>query len=533
MRQFLQKYPFFLPFILLLFFAGGLYLGKYISAKEHQNKIITGTQGNKITDILEMIEDEFVDSIDMKNLIEDVIPLILEKLDPHSGYIPEKDFNEVNDPIEGEFEGIGVQFNIIHDTVVVIQVIPGGPSERANVRAGDRIIYVNDSIIAGIGIDSYDVVKKLKGPKNTKVKIGIKRNKVDSIITFILTRDKIPFYSIDASFMSTPTIGYIKISRFATTTYSEFMKHSKELKSQGMKSLILDLRGNGGGVLSEAALIANEFLEKRKLIVYTEGRAYSRETFYSDGRGSLKDIELYILVDENTASASEILSGAIQDNDRGTIVGRRTFGKGLVMTQKKFKDGSAIRLSIAHYYTPSGRCIQKPYTKNHQDYYLEIRDRYVNGQMQNKDSITFPDSLKYFTKAGRVVYGGGGIMPDYFIPLDTTGYSTFYSVLINKGILYDYAFDYTDKYREELKAFKNGNEIVSYLEQNNFYNEFLKYCHSQNIKPTSKELQTSGHLIKHRLYSYIIRNCLGDNDFYKHWLKNDQPYNFVLEKLFK
>jgi len=487
--------------------------------------------GSKLDLILQYIENEYVDSVDVNAIIEKVIPEVLEELDPHSSYISSEEFQDMNDPLEGEFEGIGVQFNIQKDTTIIVQVISGGPSEKVSIKPGDRIIKVNDSLIAGNGITSKNIVRLLKGPKGTKVKVGIKRNGEKNLIDFVITRDKIPFYSIEASYMPRPEIGYVKISRFAMTTYDEFRKHCDRLRGEGMKKLIIDLRGNGGGYLNASTNIANELLEKGEMIVYTEGKATPKREYLSDKNGAYRNLELVLLVDELSASASEILAGAIQDNDRGTLIGRRTFGKGLVMDQRQFNDMSALRLTIARYYTPSGRCIQKPYGEGNDAYYHEIDERYDHGEFTEKDSIEFVDTLKYKTKGGRTVYGGGGIMPDVFIPLDTTGYSEYLSKITNLGLLYEFCFGYADNNREALSKLSTPEMFQKFVEKNNILDAFIAFAKKAGIEPNNAQIKHSKKVIENRLSAYIARNIIDDKGFYPIFLQIDNAFLKAIEVL--
>jgi len=516
-----SRYTIHLPIVIVVSIILGIFLGRVLWSRDQRSPGYTGSN-SKIDMALSFIAKNYVDSISEEKLEEDAIPALLSKLDPHSAYIPASEFNEVNDPLEGSFEGIGVQFNMQNDTVVVMQVISGGPSEKVNIRAGDRIVKVDDTVIAGKKISTSDVVHKLKGPRGTKVKVGIARRGTKGLTEFVITRDKIPFYSIDASFMVNNTTGYIKISRFATTTYDEFMDHARKLKQKGMTRLIIDLRGNGGGVLQASTLIANEFVEAGKLIVYTEGRTSPRENYTADETGSFHDTKLAILVDEETASASEILAGAIQDNDRGTIVGRRSFGKGLVMDQQMFPDGSALRLTISRYYTPTGRCIQKPYDEDHEKYYQEIEERYMNKEFERIDSTKFPDSLKFVTPGGKIVYGGGGIMPDVFVPLDTTGYSKFYSAVSNKGLIYDFAFDWADNHRDNFSSLKSGLVLNNKLKELPIFDEFIRYATKQGVKGNAKDIATSKQTIINKINQLIVRDIMGDEQFYSLWTTTDK-----------
>ncbi|RMG76128.1 MAG: S41 family peptidase, partial [Bacteroidetes bacterium] len=434
--------------------------------------------------MINYIKEEYVDSVNVKELEEKTIQYLLQELDPHSYYIPAKDLQSMNEPIEGEFEGIGIEFRIINDTVVVINPIGGGPSEKVGIMPGDRIVSVNDSIIAGTGITNRDIMNLLRGKKGTEVKVGIKRNGSDEILSFNIVRDKIPINSIEAAYMIDDETGYIKLSRFSRTSHEEFVNAAEKLLEQGMKKLIFDLTGNGGGLLEAAVDIADEFLPDKTLIVYTEGKARPRRSYYATSKGILEDIPVAVLIDEGSASASEIVAGAIQDNDRGIIIGRRSFGKGLVQEPSTWPDGSAIRLTIARYYTPTGRSIQRPYDKGVEKYHEDYYNRLNNGELITPDSIHFPDSLKYTTPKGKTVYGGGGIMPDIFVPIDTAHRTFYLSDLIYKGVIRQYAFDKIDKNRREwiskypnIQVFKNN-----YLISDKELKEFIKYAENKGVK---------------------------------------------------
>jgi len=400
------------------------------------------------------ITNFYVDSVNEQKLSEDAIRGMLKGLDPHSTYTDAKETKAMNEPLQGDFEGIGVQFNMIEDTLVVIQPIVNGPSQKVGILSGDRIVSVNDSTIAGTKISRVDIMKRLRGKKGTKVKLGIVRRGVNGILTFVVTRDKIPVHTLNAAYMIRPGVGYICLESFGMKTHKEFMDAVKELEKQGMKSLILDLQDNGGGYLQAAVQIANEFLKDNEMIVYTEGRNVRRQNYKAIGNGRLQKMRVYVLVNEFTASAAEIVTGAIQDNDRGTVVGRRTFGKGLVQRPFDFPDGSMMRLTIAHYYTPSGRCIQKPYKKGDlKDYEMDLEKRLKHGELTNPDSIHFDTSQKFYTlRNHRVVYGGGGIMPDYFVPLDTTKYTKYHRLLAAKNIIMNAYLKYVDANRTTLKG---------------------------------------------------------------------------------
>ena len=395
----------------------------------------------------------YVDSVNQNKLVEDGIRGMIEKLDPHSSYSTAQETKAMNEPLQGSFEGIGVQFNVVQDTLLVIQPVSNGPSERVGILAGDRIVTVNDSAIAGVKMSKEEIMRRLRGPKGSKVRLGIVRRGIKGVLTFVVVRDKIPVKTLDAYYMIRPTIGYIRIGSFGLTTYKEFMEAVAVLKQQGMNDLILDLEENGGGYLNAAVDIANEFLKRNDLIVYTLGRSVPKQEFRADGKGRLLAGKVVVLINEFTASAAEIVTGALQDQDRGEVVGRRSFGKGLVQRPIEFPDGSMIRLTIAHYYTPSGRCIQKPYTKGDaQSYALDIEKRYEHGELYSADSIHFADSLKYKTlRKQRLVYGGGGIMPDYFVPLDTTLYTPYHRQLAARSYLINANLKYVDAHRKTLK----------------------------------------------------------------------------------
>ena len=395
----------------------------------------------------------YVDSVNQNKLVEDGIRGMIEKLDPHSSYSTAQETKAMNEPLQGSFEGIGVQFNVVQDTLLVIQPVSNGPSERVGILAGDRIVTVNDSAIAGVKMSKEEIMRRLRGPKGSKVRLGIVRRGIKGVLTFVVVRDKIPVKTLDAYYMIRPTIGYIRIGSFGLTTYKEFMEAVAILKQQGMNDLILDLEENGGGYLNAAVDIANEFLKRNDLIVYTLGRSVPKQEFRADGKGRLLAGKVVVLINEFTASAAEIVTGALQDQDRGEVVGRRSFGKGLVQRPIEFPDGSMIRLTIAHYYTPSGRCIQKPYTKGDaRSYALDIENRFEHGELYSADSIHFADSLKYKTlRKQRLVYGGGGIMPDYFVPLDTTLYTPFYRQLAARSYIINANLKYVDAHREALK----------------------------------------------------------------------------------
>ena len=530
-----RTYTIILPIIFSLLLIIGILIGNKLNSFNnsnlHENIKFELPKTDKLSLILDYISQNYVDSVSIPEIEEKAIPEILKQLDPHSVYIPKQEMEEVNEPLIGNFDGIGIQFNIQKDTIVVINTISGGPSEKIGLKAGDRIVKINDTLVAGIKIKSNDVVKKLKGPSETKVKVSIKRRNSKKLLDFTITRGKIPLYSVDAAYMINKEIGYIKISKFAGTTYEEFLKAVKNLKKQGLKKIILDLRGNGGGFLNAAINIADEFLPENKIIVFTKGRHQSTEYYRSTKKGYLKNTPTAILIDEWSASASEIVTGAIQDNDRGTIIGRRSFGKGLVQEPIMFKDGSGVRLTIARYYTPTGRCIQKPYT-NYEDYELDIGNRFLHGEFTEKDSIHFPDSLKYKTPKGKIVYGGGGIMPDIFIPIDTNFSSKFLTEIINRGLIYKFAFDYTDTHRKKLNKFKNYKTLYNHLIKDNIFDKFINYCKNDSIEIID-DYKKSKKIITNYATAYISRNILNDKGFYPILNFEDKTVQKAIEVLTK
>lgn len=466
------------------------------------------------------INNLYVDSVDEKKLVEDAIRGMLEKLDPHSSYSDPEEVKALTEPLQGNFEGIGVQFNMVDDTLLVIQPVSKGPSEKVGIMAGDRIVSVNDTAIAGVKMSREEIMRRLRGPKGTKVNLGIVRRGVAETLKFTVKRDKIPVKSVDAVYMIRPGIGYIRIGNFGATTYDEFMQGLQQLKSQGMTDLVLDLQDNGGGYLEAAVKIANEFLERKDLIVYMEGRQAPRADYNAQGNGSMRQGRVFVLVNEFTASAAEIVSGAIQDHDRGTIIGRRTFGKGLVQRPIPLPDNSMIRLTIAHYYTPSGRCIQKPYTKgDREDYALDFEKRLKHGELTNRDSIHFADSLKFYTlKKHRPVYGGGGIMPDVFVPLDTLQYTKFHRQLVLKGIVINTDLRYIDNHRDQLKSlfptfesFRDGFQVPQQL-----VDDVLKEGEKQNVKPKDDdELQKTLPYLKTQLKALIARDLFDMSEYFQ------------------
>ena len=512
------KYPvsvLIAPIVLAIALIIGIFIGRYYKSSEAENMFYIYPRTDKLTNVMNYITREYVDAIDKDEIVETTIPKILSELDPHSQYLPAQDIERVNEPLEGNFSGIGVQFNMLNDTLVVIKTIANGPSEKVGILAGDRILVVDGDTMAGKKIRSDSIVSRLKGPKGTNVNVGIERSNVESLIYFDIIRDDIPLYSMDIAYMVRPEMGYLKLNKFSRTTFEEFSEGVVKLLGQGMNQLILDLRGNGGGYLDAAVRIADQFLVEGQLIVYTEGNARQRQEYRASKGGLCKDIEVIVLIDEGSASASEILAGAIQDNDRGTIIGRRSFGKGLVQEQNMLQDGSAIRLTIARYYTPTGRSIQKPYENgNEEDYYHELSTRYLNGEFSERDSIKFNDTLEYITPGGKTVYGGGGIMPDIFVPIDTSGVTAYLVDVRNRGLIYRFSLKYTDDHRKELQNLSSINQINSYLDKNRTFTAFIKYAAKNNVAANTKEIETSKEILKTQLHAYIIRNVLDDEGFY-------------------
>lgn len=478
----------------------------------------------KLEALLYQIDHMYVDSVSDKKLVDKAIVSILEELDPHSIYIPKEDLEEVNEPLKGNFEGIGIQFNIVHDTIYVVDAIAGGPSERLGIRAGDRIVRIDSENVAGVGFKNADVMKRLRGKKGTKVEVGIARSGEKTPLDFTITRDKIPIYSVEASYMATPTIGYIKVSRFSATTMKEFREKLDMLRKSGMQDLILDLQGNGGGYLRTAIEMADEFLSDKKLIVYTDGRATPREDTYATAAGRFEKGRLVVMVDEGSASASEIVTGAMQDWDRALVVGRRSFGKGLVQRPVMLPDGSAVRLTVSRYYTPSGRCIQKSYAGGLEAYQHEKSDRLKKGELTSADSIHTQDTVRYFTVNKRVVFGGGGIMPDVFVPIDTTLSSDYFGQLVRKGTLNTFAITYVDAHRDEiLKRYRSVEQFSKDpVVDRPVLDGLVALAEKDGIKPDPAGLTRSHDLIALRLKALIARD-VWDTSAYWEVINRDNP----------
>lgn len=510
-----------LPVIIALSIALGIFVGNhYLGLTQGKRHIYSS--GNKINAILDIIDEQYVDTVNMKKLVEDAIPKIFSELDPHSVYIPAKDAQMVNEDLEGSFSGIGVSFNMQTDTILVISVIPGGPSEKAGLLPFDRIITINDSVYAGNNSAQEKIMKTLRGAKNSTVKLGVKRRNNPELLYFDVTRGDVPVSSVAVSYEVKKGIGYIKVEKFGRTTYNEFITAIAKLKKEGCNSFIIDLRGNTGGYMDAAINMVNEFMPEGRLVVYTEGKAFPRNDVYTNGTGTCQEAPIIVLTDEFSASASEIFSGAIQDNDRGMIIGRRTFGKGLVQSPIQLSDGSEIRLTIARYYTPSGRCIQKKYELGKEsDYEQDIYNRFLHGEFDSADSIKQNNTEKYQTVMGRPVYGGGGIMPDIFIPRDTSGVTSYFTSVVNSGLVNLFALEYSDRNYEKLASFKTYQDLYKYLQQQPLLYNFTEFAAEKGIKKRPTLINISGKLIEKQLQAYIIRNFFDEAGFYPVFQNDD------------
>ncbi|MEE4177427.1 MAG: S41 family peptidase [Bacteroides sp.] len=531
-----SRFKLYLPVIMAMVLVAGFLLGLYIRPKEAQTErkffSIGFDRNNQLNNIINFIQEAYVDSVDREILTEDAIHSLLKNLDPHSAYIPARDFREMNDPLMGSFEGIGIEFNMISDTVVVINPIAGGPSEKAGIMPGDRIVKVEDEVIAGVNMSTNDIVKRLKGEKGTTVNVEVVRSGVSELLPFSLIRDQIPQYSLDVAYMVDEEVGYIRLNKFSATTHQEFILAMERLKREGMQKMILDLRGNGGGFLEAAINLSDEFLDAQKLIVYTDGRSRPRQYAHARRNGVFETQPLVILIDEWSASASEIVAGAVQDNDRGLIIGRRSFGKGLVQEQVQLGDGSALRLTVARYYTPTGRSIQKPYEDGEEEYFNEFMNRLMEGELENPDSIKFNDSLKFETPAGRVVYGGGGIMPDLFIPIESGEEFVFYNQVANRGLVYRFAFNYADRNREALHAYENEAAFVrDFSISQAIYRDFMDFAREEGVSIPAQISAESQDLIRRNLKAYIGRNIFGAEAFFPVLHEDDQAFLKAVEVL--
>lgn len=523
----------FTPLIIAVSIVAGIIIGTFYAKHYSGTKLgIINGSSNKLNALLRVIDDQYVDTVNMTDLVEKAMPQILAELDPHSTYIPAQNLEEVNSELEGSFSGVGIQFTIQEDTIHVNDVVAGGPAEKVGVMAGDRIVTVDDSLFVGKGLTNEKAMRSLKGPKGSEVKLGIKRATEKELLSFTIVRGDIPQNTIDAAYMIDDNFGYILISKFGRTTHVELLNAIAQLNHQKCKGLIIDLRDNTGGYMEAATRMVNEFLPEGKLIVYTQGRKYPRLEEYANGTGSCQQTPLVVLVNEGSASASEIFAGAIQDNDRGTIVGRRSFGKGLVQQPIDFSDGSAIRLTIARYYTPSGRCIQRPY-ENGKDskYEMDWITRYEHGEFFSKDSIKLDENLRYATSLGRPVYGGGGIMPDVFVPQDTTGISSYLIEVSNKGVILQFSFQYTDRNRAKLKEFENEESLLKYLSRQGIVEQFIRFADSKGIKRRNLLIHKSRKVLERNLYGSIIYNMLGREEYVRYINQSDATVQKALEIL--
>ena len=525
----------FIPFLLAICLIAGIAIGTFYANHFSGNKLgIINTSSNKLNALLRIIDDQYVDTVNMGELVEEAMPQILSELDPHSSYIPAKDLEAVNADLKGSFSGIGIQFTIQNDTIHVNSVIQGGPSEKVGLMAGDRIVEVDDSAFVGKIVTNSEAMKRLKGEKGSKVKLGVYRPGEKDLLHFTVIRGNIPVKSIDAAYMINEKVGYIKVNKFGETTYPELLIALAKLNQKNCEGLIVDLRGNTGGYMAAAIQMVNEFLPNNRLIVYTQGRKSPREDYNSNGTGSNQKMPLVVLVDEGSASASEIFAGAIQDNDRGTIVGRRSFGKGLVQQLIEFSDGSAIRLTIARYYTPSGRCIQKPYEKGKEsEYELDLLTRYEHGEFFSADSIKQDETEVYHTRLGRPVYGGGGIMPDIFVPQDTTGMTSYFRMAANRGLIIRYTFDYTDQNRSTLQKYDTPEKMEAYLKGQNLLNKFAAWAEKKGLKRRNNLMMKSRRLFEMSLYGNIIYNMLGMEAYVEYLNESDKTVLKAVEILEK
>lgn len=506
------------PIILSIVLAFGIVLGNFmgkVSSTPGTNRSLATT--GKLDYILKTIDQHYVDSIDVDSITERVIPQLLEDLDPHSTYIPAKDLESVNEELNGNFGGVGVQFRMFDDTVMVMHVIDGGPSQKVGLKDGDRLIAVDDSVIAGVGFKNDDVMNALRGERGTEVKVTVYRPYEDKTVNFNIERGSIPVNSVEVAYMLDDKTGYVNVARFGQNTYNEFLVAISQLKQQGSTSIVVDLRGNTGGYLGAAIGMVNEFLKRGEMIVYTDGKAQKRQEYKADGSGSCQNMRIAVLLDEWSASASEIFAGAMQDNDRGIVIGRRSFGKGLVQNQQMLADGSALRLTIARYYTPSGRCIQKTYEKGAENYAEDLWNRFQHGEMDNKDSISFKNTKSFTTKKGRTVYDSGGIMPDVFIPRDTLGVTDFSRKVSNTGLVVRQAFFYVDKHRAALVAIVNEGGVkalLAYLKKQNLMPDLLALAKEKEIVHKDDDLQLSYHVLETQLYAFIAQNVMDSEGFY-------------------
>lgn len=529
----IRKNNFLVPLVVALAVALGFGLGASVKWRNTSNDNNQASINNlmqsltpsgiKYSTIFSLIKNNYVDAVSVDSIAESVIPTLLSKFDPHSSYIPATDVSLSTANLEGKFDGIGVVFNMITDTIIIQSVVPGGPSSKVGLESGDRIITIDDSIVAGRRINQDTILRRLRGEGGSKVKLGIERNEIDSLINITVTRGKVVINSIDAYYMIEPTIGYIKLLRFARSSHSEMVTAIEKLKKEGMKHLILDLTENRGGYLDQAVLIANEFLPKGTIIVSTQARGVKMSEESANGRGQFIGQDVIVLVNESSASSSEIVAGALQDNDAGTLIGRRTFGKGLVQQQIPLTDGSLFNLTIARYHTPTGRCIQRPYTESAEEYEMDYYNRAIHGELTNRDSVRLDTTLRYTTPKGKIVYGGGGIMPDLFVPIDTAKYSTAERKLLISLVMVRYTNKYIDRNRKELLKIDSFNALENYFANNNdLYNGYIEYVNEQGAKITPQEAAASKNIVENVLKAYIGQFTReGDNAFYRYLQKED------------
>ncbi len=523
----------YMPLLLALCVVLGIVIGTFYANHFSGNRLnIINSGSNRLSNLLHIIDDQYVDKVNIDSLVDNAIPQILAELDPHSVYISAKDVQAANDDLKGSFSGVGIEFTIRNDTIHVQNVISNGPAERAGIIAGDKIVSVDGKPFVGKIVTNQEAMRRLKGPKDTKVKIGLLQYGQKKVKYVTVTRAEIPQKSVTATYMLDSTTGYIRLKNFGETTYPEMLIALAKLSQEGFSNLVIDLRDNTGGLLSSATQIANEFLPKNKLIVYTQGRRSARQEYRTDGHGSYQTIPLVVLINEGSASASEILAGALQDNDRATIIGRRSFGKGLVQQPIGFPDGSMIRLTVARYYTPSGRCIQKPYsTGDDKDYEQDLLTRYQHGEFFSQDSIKHVGPA-YHTTLGRVVYGGGGITPDIFIPEDTLGMTSYYKAASMSGLILQFAFAYTDDNRPKLRTYKDMEELSKYLVSQNMVEKFATYADKNGLRRRNLLIRKSHTLLERYINSRIIYNML-DEEAWTEYINSDDPVIKAAQKVFR
>lgn len=517
-----------------LLVASAISIGILVGSLGKSEKLTLSPAQEKLNNILSLIASDYVDELNVDDLIENVLPDLMEQLDPHSSYIPASELTSMNEDLDSKFSGVGISFQIINDTVTVVEVISGGPADKVGILNGDRIVMADTVPMAGPDVTNEDVFKNLRGSQGTRVNLKIKRSNAPELLSYDVVRDDVPVSSIDAAYMVDETIGYVKVGKFARNTYNEFLEALSDLKEKGAKKFVVDLRDNGGGLMDQAIYMVNEFLPYGKMIVYTKERGSVNNTeAVSDGAGNFQNSEIVVVTNEYSASASEIFAGAIQDNDRGLVIGRRTFGKGLVQNQTVLPDNSAIRLTVARYFTPSGRSIQKEYDRGKNGKYaLDLVDRYNHGEFYSSDSIKLDKSKKYHTSGGRTVYGGGGIMPDIFVPEDSTGYTNWFSEVVNAGLVQKYAFNWTDRNREELERVRTLKGFEAFLPADNqLLNDFVAFTVKNGIKENRGMIAKSRNLLLNQLKAFLVRDAVGMNEMYKLLNRNDHTIVRAVEAL--